>query len=105
MKVLLLLLTILPVSLTWAGDVQAGEALFGQKCRVCHGPLGKGNPALSQIQGVTIADLTSEKVQSQSDAALTKTLTEGKGKMKPMKTESAADIEDVISYVRTLRGK
>jgi hypothetical protein len=52
--------------------------------------------------GVTIADLTSQRVRSQSDAALKKTLTQGKGKMKPMKAESDADIENVIAYVRTL---
>ena len=105
MKILLLLLAIVPASLISAGDVQSGEALFQEKCRVCHGPLGKGNAALSQILGVTIADLTSERVQSQNDAALKKTLTEGKRKMKPMKTESAADVDDVISYVRTLARK
>jgi mono/diheme cytochrome c family protein len=99
---ILVLLALMPASLISAGDVQAGRALFRSKCNVCHGPLGKGNPALSQIMGVTIADLTSQRVRSQSDAALKKTLTQGKGKMKPMKAESDADIENVIAYVRTL---
>jgi mono/diheme cytochrome c family protein len=95
----------MPAWLISAGDVQAGRALFRAKCNVCHGPLGKGNPALSQVLGVTIADLSSQKVQSQSDVALKKTLTAGKGKMKPMKVESDTDIDDVVSYVRTLASK
>jgi mono/diheme cytochrome c family protein len=101
---LFLLLAVTPAWLIWAGDVQAGRALFQNQCSACHGSLGKGNPALSQVLGVTIADLTSRRVQSQSDAALRKTLAEGKGKMQPMKTQSDSDIDDVISYVRTLAG-
>jgi hypothetical protein len=37
------------------------------------------------------------------DADLKAVITEGKGKMKPVKTVSAGDVDNVIAFVRTLK--
>jgi hypothetical protein len=51
---------------------------------------------------VTIPELGSAEVQGKSDADLVKVINDGKGKMKPVKTLSAAP-EDVAAFVRTLK--
>ncbi len=93
----------LPTCLS-AADTQAGQAVFNKSCKACHGPNGQGNPAMAKALKVTIPDLGSAPVQSQSDDALRKDILEGKGKMKPVKL-SAGEVKEVIAYVRTLAKK
>jgi mono/diheme cytochrome c family protein len=85
-----------------AGD---GQAVYAKSCKMCHGAQGQGNPALAKALGVAIPNLGSPAVQGKPDDELKKTVTEGKGKMKPVKSLSGSDARDVVGFVRTLARK
>jgi hypothetical protein len=42
-------------------------------------------------------------VQALGDADIAKIITEGKGKMKPVKTVSGPAVDNVVAYIRTLK--
>jgi hypothetical protein len=48
-------------------------------------------------------DLKSAKVQSLTDDDLTKVITDGKGKMKPVSSVSGTAVRDVVAYVLSLK--
>ena len=52
---------------------------------------------------VTMRNLSSKEVQAKSDAELTKVITAGQGKMKPVTGLSEAKAADVVAYLRTLK--
>ena len=52
---------------------------------------------------VEIKDLKSAEVQGMSDADLKKTISDGTGKMKPVKAVSASDADNVVAYIRSLK--
>jgi len=83
------------------GDVEKGKALFS-RCSICHGASGDGNEAIAKVYGVKIPVLGSKEVQSLDDAALKKIISEGKGKMQPVKL-SDAESDDIIAFVRSLK--
>jgi mono/diheme cytochrome c family protein len=88
-----------------AGDAAAGKDVFLKKCKTCHGEDGQGNQSMAKLLKTTITPLDSEEVQSKSDAEIKQIVTEGKGKMKPVKDLSAGDIDNVIAYVRMFKKK
>ena len=83
------------------GDVGKGKTLFS-RCAICHGASGDGNEAIAKAYGVKMPVLGSKEVQSLDDAVLKKTISEGKGKMQPVKL-SDAEGDDVIAFVRSLK--
>lgn len=89
-------------ALAFGADAKAGAAAYEKSCKGCHGASGSGNPAVAKMMNVTLPDLGSAEVQGQSDADLLKVITEGKGKMKPVKTLSG-DPADVIAFLHTLK--
>ena len=86
-----------------AGDATAGKAAYDKACKSCHGATGAANPSIAKMVKVDMKDLGSSEVQSKSDAELKKIITEGEGKMKPVKTVSGKDVDNVIAYVRSLK--
>ena len=88
-----------------AGDAHAGHAVYDKSCRACHGSEGQGNPGIAKALNVTMHELGSAEVQSKSDAELKKIISEGKGKMKPVKTLSGDEVQNVIAYIRSLAKK
>jgi|SRR6185436_9080421 len=79
-----------------------GAATFKSKCAMCHGPDGAGQTAMGK--SLKLRDLRSAEVQKQTDAALVKWITDGKGKMPSYKGKLApADIDAVVAYIRTLK--
>ena len=84
-----------------AGDATAGKAIYDKACKSCHGATGTANPAIAKMMKVEMKDLSSAEVQALSDGAIKKIITEGQGKMKPVK--AATDVAAVIAYVRTLK--
>src|SRR5713226_10150438 len=96
------LLLTLPAGLALA-DATAGKAVYDRACKSCHGASGAANPAIAKMMKVEMKDLGSAEVQAHSDADLKKVITDGQGKMKPIKTVMGKDIDDVIAYVRTLK--
>lgn len=85
------------------GGAAEGKDLFAKRCRACHGPDGKGNPGIAKMLKVTFVPLGSKEIQAKSDAELKKIITEGKGKMKAVTGLSAAQVSDIIAFVRTLK--
>jgi cytochrome c6 len=70
-------------------------AIYQSKCKMCHGPDGKGTPV-----GVKMGakDLTVTKL---SEAEIAKTVEEGRGKMTPFKGKlEPAQIQAVAKYVK-----
>lgn len=103
MKMLSVFLT-LGIGLAVAGgDATAGKAIYEKSCKACHGASGVANPKIATMMKVEIGDLGSSEVQKLKDADLKQIITEGKGKMKPVKTVAGADVDNVIAYVRTLK--
>jgi mono/diheme cytochrome c family protein len=92
----------LSVSGALAADAAAGKALFGTRCRTCHGADGQGNPAMAKALNAEFKPLGSEDVQKKSDADLKTSITMGVGKMKPISI-SGADLDNVVAFVRTLK--
>jgi mono/diheme cytochrome c family protein len=86
----------------FAADAKAGAAAFDKSCKGCHGATGAGNPAIAKMLNATIPDLGSAAVQGKSDADLAKVITDGEGKMKPVKTLSGPPA-DVVAFLRTLK--
>ena len=86
-----------------AGDPAAGKAVFDKTCKTCHGATGVANPNIAKMMKVDIKDLGSPEIQKMSDADFKTTITEGKGKMKPVKSVAGKDIDNVVAYVRSLK--
>lgn len=79
-----------------------GAAIYKGKCAACHGADGTGNTTVGK--SMKIRDLHSADVQKQSDADLTKIVTDGKGKMTGYKGKlSDAEIKAVVGFVRSLK--
>jgi cytochrome c6 len=87
------------------GSATKGKELYMSKCNMCHGPDGAGKEAIAKMFRVEMKALGSKEVQALSDADIKKIITDGKGKMKPVKGLSDADVADVIAFVRTLAKK
>jgi mono/diheme cytochrome c family protein len=88
-----------------AGNAQKGQAVYTKSCKACHGAQGEGNPAIAKMLKVPIPDLASKPVQSKTDDELKSDIVKGKGKMQPVKTISAGEVQDVIAFLRTLAKK
>lgn len=86
----------------WAADARAGQAVYKRACQSCHGADGAPNAAVAKMLKVEMRDLR-VAVKSLSDADLRKIVVEGKGKMAATKGISAADVDNVVAYVRTLK--
>jgi cytochrome c6 len=84
---------------------QDAPALYKSKCAACHGPDGAGNVPTGKSLGVT--DLTSADVQKQTDAQLTDSIANGKGKKMPAYKGKITDdqIKGLVGYIRELAKK
>ena len=91
------------VAVASAGDAKAGQAGYETSCKGCHGADGTANPGIAKMLKVDIQDLKSAEVQSMTDDDLKKVITDGKGKMKPVKAVSGAAADNVVAYLRSLK--
>jgi cytochrome c6 len=81
-----------------------GAGDFKAKCAMCHGADGSGTTATGKA--LKLRDLGSSDVQSQSDAQLTETVTNGKNKMPAYKGKLTDDqIKGLVAYIRGLAKK
>jgi mono/diheme cytochrome c family protein len=87
------------------GEAKAGKAVFDKSCATCHGMNGEGKDAIAKMLHTTMKPLGSKEVQDKSDEELKKVVTDGSGKMQPVKGLSAKQVDDVIAYVRTFAKK
>lgn len=81
-----------------------GKAIFTQMCSMCHGVKGRGDGMAGTALTPKPANLTSDKVQSQSDGAIFWKITEGRTPMASYKTVLTEEQRwQVINYIRTLK--
>lgn len=91
------LVTISPIE-----KIKKGKLLFEQNCLLCHGALGKGDGYAGIYLNPRPFDISSEKLQIQSDSTLFFKITLGKA---PMPTFKALPFESrlyLLMYVREL---
>ncbi|MFQ5664309.1 MAG: c-type cytochrome [Terriglobia bacterium] len=86
-------------------EAAAGKTIFAKKCARCHGKAGEGKAAIARMFKVEMRHLGAKQVQAKSDAELRQDITQGTGKMKPVKGLSEADQANLVAYIRTLKQK
>src|ERR1700688_3780679 len=96
-------LFILSATAGLAADAKAGKAIYVKSCQSCHGVDGTPNPSIAKMMKVDMKNLGSAEVQAQGDSDIAKIITEGKGKMKPVKSVSGPAVDNVVAYIRTLK--
>jgi mono/diheme cytochrome c family protein len=65
-----------------------GAATYAAKCKVCHGAAGEGGK------------MAPEPIKGKPEAAVLKAINEGKGKMKPVKIDDAADVAKFVAGLK-----
>jgi cytochrome c553 len=86
------------------GDATAGKATFAKSCSTCHGADGNSpKDAIAKMLKAEIPPLGASDVQAKSDEEIKKAITEGYGKMKPVKGLSDKDVSNVIAFFRTIK--
>lgn len=104
-----LIITFFALMATVAGialgaDAKAGAEIYNKTCKGCHGPDGATpNEAVAKMLQTTIPVLASPAIQAKSDVEFRTAITQGKGKMPPMKSVTGTQIDDVIAYIRSLK--
>src|ERR1039457_6277763 len=89
---------------TSADVVKRGQGLFKRDCEQCNGKAGHGDGPQASSLNPKLADLASERVQSQVDGAIFWKISEGRGMM-PKATLGESEKWAVIDYLRTLAVK
>ncbi|MCL6482369.1 MAG: cytochrome c [Firmicutes bacterium] len=92
-----------PLALAQKGDAVAGKAVYQKKCATCHELSGAPKAAIAKMMKVEMRDLSSKEVQAKSDEELSRNITQGTGKMVPVKGLSDADLQNLIAYLRSLK--
>ena len=88
-------LFILIPNLSWAAD--DGATLYKTKCAACHGVDGAGKPAAK------IPSLLGDEAKKQSDADLTKDITEKPKHAGVAKSLNPDQVKMIVSYIRGLQ--
>ncbi len=82
------LATILLIA-SFAGAAYAdGAATYAAKCKMCHGAAGEGTK------------LAPAPIKGKSEADALKAIKDGKGKMKPVKVDDAADVAKFVAGLK-----
>src|ERR1700691_2211298 len=97
------ILTLEAAPMLASGSASTGKGIYDTSCKTCHGATGEANPGIVKALKVEIKSLGSTDVQSLSDEDLKKIVTEGKGKMQPIRSVTGKSVDDVIAYIRTLK--
>jgi mono/diheme cytochrome c family protein len=91
----------LPVLMRAQNDA---EKTYKTNCVLCHAPDGSGSSPSGKA--LKAQDLRSDAVQKKSDAELTTSITQGKGKMPAFaKKLKPDDIAQLVAYIRALPKK
>jgi cytochrome c6 len=79
-----------------------GAALYKAKCAACHAADGSGSTTVGK--NLKVKSFASSEVQKCTDAELTKTISDGKGKMPAYgKKMTPAEIESLVAVIRTMK--
>ena len=89
-----------------ASSIARGKKTYKSECFRCHGKEGKGDGTSSDLLDKQPADLSSDKVQNQTDGELFWKISEGRKPM-PLAKRTLTDDQrwDIINYIRTLKKK
>ena len=98
----LIVAPLLLVVIAAASTADPGKTVYTNRCKMCHGTDGTGNPAMARMLKVEFRALDSDYVQKQTDSELKNTIIKGKGKMAAVRGLSEQQLTDVISYLRSL---
>ncbi len=87
-----------------ADATKKGKKLYNQLCNICHGDQGKGDGMAGAALTPKPADLTSDKVQSQTDGAIYWKITNGRPPMASYKDVLKEEERwQLVNYIRTLK--
>ena len=76
-------------TLAFVGAAYAdGAETYAKKCKACHGAAGEG------------AKVAKEPIKGKAEADVLKAISEGKGKMKPVKIDDAADVAKFVAGLK-----
>ena len=91
---------------THPAAVTHGREVYRRECKSCHGLSGLGDGPKAAELDSKVPDITSAKVQGQTDGALFWKITEGRGDMPSTKTAlSEEERWIVVRYLRSLAKK
>lgn len=65
-----------------------GAATYAAKCKMCHGAAGEGSK------------MAPEPIKGKSEADVLKAINDGKGKMKPVKVDNAAEVAKYVAGLK-----
>lgn len=88
------------------GDAAKGKSIYQAKCGTCHGPEGKGDGPLGKKLKPPAVNFTSAESKKKSESELLAVIQNGKPKTAMVawkKQLSEAEIQDLLTYVLTLR--
>lgn len=97
------LLVVLMGGAIHAADANNGKVAYDRSCKSCHGADGTPNPAVAKMFKVDMKALGSAEVQAETDDQIKKIITDGQGKMHPVKSITESTLDDVVAYVRSLK--
>lgn len=89
-----------------SSSAKAGKKIFKTRCFVCHGNAGKGDGPGGKALNPKPADLTSQRVQKQTDGEIFWKITNGKGAM--IKWEGILSEKErwsMVNYIRSINAK
>lgn len=85
-------------------SIRMGNSLFRRNCRDCHGNQGKGDGPESSELKVSLRDLSSDEVQSQTDGELFYKTREGRDEMPGFEADlHDEDIWHIVNFIRSLK--
>lgn len=91
---------------TQAAAITRGREIYRRECKSCHGLAGLGDGPKAAELDSKVPDITSAKVQGQTDGALFWKITEGRGDMPNTRTAlSEEERWTVVHYLRSLATK
>lgn len=88
-------------------DAKDGKKIYDMNCAMCHGPKGAGNGAAAAALNPKPRNFVEAKFKYGSkDSDLAKLISHGKGAMPAWASIlKPAQIDNVVSYIRTLKKK
>lgn len=86
-------------------SISAGKALWTLHCASCHGKKGLGDGSKAAQLKTQPEDLSTAKLQGQSDGSLFYKISEGRDDMPGFKKKipDTEDIWNLVNYIRTLK--
>ena len=86
-----------------SSSIKSGKSIFKDRCVQCHGNLGNGNTTAGKKLIPKTADLTTTKIQNQTDGEIFWKITTGRGPMVEWRTILRPSARwDLVNYIRTL---